>query len=400
MDMQSLENINSPRGRELLDRYSDYRDEDLENLMFKVDKSERDIMRSVVTLIKLRHKAKDKFSLADKMFFTPDGQEQSTGEKISQYIAGRFGKGKKIVDLTCSIGGNLVYLAQENDLIAVDLNEVNISCAQLNAHIYGVDDKIKFIKGDAFDNVIDGVDAFFADPDRSREGKTKTRSLFNSSPDIYKLLPMLMEVTQNIGIKISPAFNYSDLDQLPGDPEIEVISEDNVCKVAMLWFGEYKTCKRRATMFIKDEMLTYIDNPETKKAITISDLPLSYIYEPNKAIIKAHLIDELADEFSLSKLDPSIAYLTSDKLNESRKAFRAMKVITFGKYSLKNVQKLLKESESIKDINRANIISRGFPVKIEELYKKLKLKEGGDLFLIFTTINKSNRYYILTKLEK
>lgn len=59
-----------------------------------------------------------------------------------------------------------------------------------------------------------------------------------------------------------------------------------------------------------------------------------------------------------------------------------------------------KESESIKDINRANIISRGFPVKIEELYKKLKLKEGGDLFLIFTTINKSNRYYILTKLEK
>ena len=113
MNINDLQLLASPAGQELLNKYQNYQDQELENLMFKVEKSEREIMRAVVTLIKLRHRAKDKFSLAEKMFFTADGQEQSTGEKIAEYIAGRFGEGLNIVDLTCSIGGNLVYLAQK-----------------------------------------------------------------------------------------------------------------------------------------------------------------------------------------------------------------------------------------------------------------------------------------------
>jgi len=392
MDINSLKLLDSAKGHELLAKYSEHKDEALERLMFKAAPEERAIMRAVVTLLKLRRKAKDKFSRAEQMFFTPDGAEQSTGENIAKYIAERFGKNKNIVDLTCSIGGNLIFLAEHNNLKAVDKNEANLFCAQKNAAVYGLANKIEFIFGDANENILSGADAFFLDPERAREGRTKTRSILNGSPNLFELIPKLLKVTPNIGIKISPAFDYAEISNLPEIPEIEIISEDNVCKVAMLWFGEFKTCARRATMFISGEIITYESGTEID--LKFSDKPLTYIYEPNKAIIKAHLINEISQKFSLHKLDPNIAYLTSDNL-VSEKIFRVMKVIEYGEYSLKKVQAMIKENKAIKDLKRANIISRAFPVKIEELYKKLKLKEGGDLFLIFTTI-KDKRYFILT----
>lgn len=395
MNINDLQLLASPAGQELLNKYQNYQDQELENLMFKVEKSEREIMRAVVTLIKLRHRAKDKFSLAEKMFFTADGQEQSTGEKIAEYIAGRFGEGLNIVDLTCSIGGNLVYLAQKNNLTAVDQNEANLFCAQKNAEVYGVADKIKFVLGDAAENLIPGTDAFFMDPERAREGKSKTKSMLNSSPNLAEMLPEMLKVTKNIGVKISPAFDYAEIKKLPEIPEVEIISEDNVCKVAMLWFGKYKTCQRRATMFIRDQKYSLIDNNEKIIAPLAKSLS-TFVYEPNKAIIKAHLLDEVCEEFSLAKLNPQIAYLTGEKLSKNKDIFRTLRVITFNKYSLKNVQKIIKEQ----GVEKGNIISRGFPVSNEDLYKKLKIKEGGDLFLIFTTFQDNKYYFVLSKLEK
>ena len=371
MNINDLQLLASPAGQELLNKYQNYQDQELENLMFKVEKSEREIMRAVVTLIKLRHRAKDKFSLAEKMFFTADGQEQSTGEKIAEYIAGRFGEGLNIVDLTCSIGGNLVYLAQKNNLTAVDQNEANLFCAQKNAEVYGVAGKIKFVLGQAEENLISGTDAFFMDPERAREGRSKTKSILNSSPNLAVMLPEMLKITKNIGIKISPAFDYAEIKKLPEIPEVEIISEDNVCKVAMLWFGKYKTSQRRATMFIRDEKYSLGDN-EKKIVSPLAESLSTFVYEPNKAIIKAHLLDEVCEEFSLKKLNPQIAYLTGEKLPQNKDIFRALRVITFDKYSLKNVQKIIKEQ----GVEKGNIISRGFPVSNEDLYKKRLLIDG------------------------
>ena len=396
MDIKALKLLATPAGEKLLEKYQGFKDEALENLMFKIEPSQREIMRAVVSLTKLRRKMTGKFSLAAKMFFTPDGAEQSTGEEIARYIANRFQAGSKIADLTCSLGGNLIFLAQKNAIIAVDRNPANLFCAQQNASLYGVSKHIEFIEGDAFDYATLPVAAFFLDPERARAGKTKTRSLRNSSPNIYELLPRQLANTKNIGIKISPAFDYEEIAALPENPEIEVISEDNVCKVAMLWFGGLKNASRRATMIIKGKIQT-LSNQEDVSNVPVVSLPQSYLYEPNKAIIKAHLIDEVATKFSLAKLDPQIAYLTSDTLLEDRLLFRTLKVLSSGDYSLQAAKEALRVVSPIDAPLRANIITRGFPVKIEDLYKKLKIKEGGDLFVVFTTL-KNRRYYLITRL--
>src|SRR5690349_14935371 len=81
-----------------------------------------EIATAVVELLELRQRGRSKFSQADSMFFTAEGLEQSTGEVIARYRAGRFSRGKSILDLCCGIGGDARMLAERGPVIAVDRN--------------------------------------------------------------------------------------------------------------------------------------------------------------------------------------------------------------------------------------------------------------------------------------
>jgi hypothetical protein len=206
-------------------------------------------------------------------------------------------------------------------------------------------------------------------------------------------LPKIFEITQNVGIKISPAFDYEEVKTLPGNPEIEIISEKNECKVAMLWFGEFKTCERRATCFIDGSIFTFID--DDSDADNDFDATIKkYIYEPNKAIIKAHLITEIAASIGVRRLDDNLAYLSGNNLVVHPYA-RVFEVLSYTIFSKKATMQMLKENR----IERVNIMTRRFPVEITELFKIFKLKEGGEFFLIFTTVV-GKRISILTRVIK
>jgi hypothetical protein len=392
MQLAEINFLSSPEGQELLRKYQDFSETDLYRELMKNPKMNSPYLSAAVTLIKLRRKAAGKFSRSSEMFFTPLSLEQSTGEEISKYIAARFGRPKKIVDLTCSLGGNLIFLclaAQET--IAVDKDENNIALAKLNTGVYGCAKNIKFICGDAYDNIISDADAYFIDPARDRPGKTKTRSILNCEPNLSKIIPEIFKVTENLGVKISPAFDYQEIKLLPGEPEVEIISEDNVCKVAMLWFGKFRTAKRRATCLINEKIYSFVKK-EKLNPIMISSKPLSYLYEPNKAIIKAHLIEEIASEFKLEKINRQTSFLTSDGLiKDKRELFRICRLESFAPFSLKEIKTELKA----KNIERVNIITKRFPQLPPELYKKLKIKEGGNKFLIVTSLSDEKYYYLL-----
>jgi hypothetical protein len=392
MQIADINFLSSPEGRELIKKYQDSSDSDLYRELMKSPSTKNPYLSAAVTLIKLRKKALGKFSKSSEMFFTPLSLEQSTGEEIARYIAARFGHPKKIVDLTCSIGGNLIFLAaQAEQAVGIDKNEINIALAKLNSALYKQDKNIKFICGDAYDNIISDANAFFIDPSRERSGKTKTKSILNCEPNLIKIIPEIFKVSQNLGVKISPAFDYQEIKLLPSEPEIEIISEDNVCKVVMLWFGDFKTCRRRATCFIGEKVFSY-QKKDSLKSVKVVAEPLAYLYEPNKAIIKAHLIEEIAEEFALDKVNRQTSYLTSNKLiQKDKELFRIWKIINCAPFSIKEIKAELK----LKKIERINIITKRFPQKPAELYKKLKIKEGSDYFLIVTALSDEKYYYIL-----
>lgn len=66
----------------------------------------------VMEQAQLRIRGRQKFGLADQMFFTRRGLEQSTGQDIASYKATRFDGIESVADLCCGIGGDLQALVR------------------------------------------------------------------------------------------------------------------------------------------------------------------------------------------------------------------------------------------------------------------------------------------------
>jgi len=392
MTLSALEYLSSKAGRELLDNYKDVNLKDLPSLVLKLSKNNVPFASETATLLKLRINSYGKYKKAGEMYFTADGLEQASGESISRYIADRFKeviKEGSVTDLTCGLGGNSIFLGKYFRVKAVDLDEVHLNCARLNSDLYGTSKNIEFIHGRAEDN-IKKCQAFIIDPQRIRDGKTKTRSLLNSQPNIVEMLPAMLAITENICIKISPAFDYNEIKILPGDPEIEIISEDNVNKGAFLWFGKFKEAKRKATI-IGGEVPISFDDKIVWKNLGNAESLSKYLYIPNKAIIKANLTEQVAAYFNLLKISDKNELMTSD-IRESfpDKIFRSFEVLDYSIFSMKKTKELIKRNH----LDRCNIVARHFGTNPEELRKTLRLKEGGQHTLIFTDLA-TGRYVIL-----
>lgn len=394
MKMEALTFFASTTGQKLLGEFRNVHPKDLPTLVLKLAKQGVPFPSELATLLKLRHKSIGKFSQAASMFFTSEGLEQASGENISQYIANRFKETIKegvVTDLTCGIGGNTIFLAEYFKVRAIDIDESHLYCAKHNAGVYGNRANIDFITGRAEDN-IKASQAYIIDPQRIRSHQTKTRSIENSNPKLKEILPKIFAATSNICVKISPAFDYEEILNLPGDPEIELISEGNINKGAILWFGKLKTAQRRATILDSGNPVSYTDNLSLDNLSSSEELK-KYLFIPNKAIIKAHLVDQVAALYNLSKISAKNEYLSSDILTVyPEKVFRVFEIIEYRSFSIKNAKNLVKEQA----LDRAHIVAKHFIINPEDLRRRLKLKEGGNYSLIFIGINDQN-FIVLAK---
>lgn len=395
LKLESLKFLASSKGDELLEKYQDTHPNDLPSLVLKLAKQKVIFPSELASLLKLRYKASDKFTLAKEMFFTNDGLEQSSGELMSRYIANIFkehlAENIIITDLTCGIGANSIFLAKFFKVRAIDIDEIHLRCAKYNANAYGVVDNIDFILGRAEDNVKNS-EAYIIDPQRLREGRTKTRSIYQSEPKIVEILPKILEQTSNICLKISPAFDYRELENIPANPGVEIVSEGNVNKGAFLFFGKLKTAERKATIITANTITSFDDSLSVANLKNSEELK-EFIYLANKAIIKARLIDQVATLYGLYKISEKNEFLSSDKLNTfPEKVFRTFRVLEQVPFSINKAQKLVKKSA----LKRAHIIARHFSINPEDLRERLKLKEGGEHSLIFSEI-KGKKMIILAK---
>ncbi|XP_057794470.1 uncharacterized protein LOC131010825 isoform X2 [Salvia miltiorrhiza] len=79
-----------------------------------------------------------------------EGWFSVTPETLAKHHAERCGRGA-IVDFFTGVGGNAIQFAQRSrHVIAIDIDPIKIDYARHNAALYGVDDRIDFIKGDSF----------------------------------------------------------------------------------------------------------------------------------------------------------------------------------------------------------------------------------------------------------
>jgi hypothetical protein len=324
----------------------------------------------------LRREAAAKFPFPEQMFFTRPALEQATAYEISKYRSEHFDSFDRLADLGCSIGADTISLASLAPTLAVDLDPLRLEMARANLAALGLGQRALFLCGDlaqALPIYPDANLAIFFDPAR-RSGHRRAYSVRHYQPSLAAIRPWL-ESFPALGVKISPGVELSELAAY--DAEIEFISLHGELKEAVLWFGPLKRARRSATLLPGPYRLAH-GGLQAQPDLPISP-PLSYIYEPDPAILRAGLVQTLGVQLNAAQLDPDIAYLTSDTLSSNPFA-RAWPVETWFPFQLKRLRQELRQ----RGVGQVTIKKRGSPLQPEALIHALRLS-GSQQQVIFLT---------------
>jgi hypothetical protein len=367
MTLDDLHFFSTSEGRDLLSTMLKTPGDDLTRLTRLRKQYPPDRCRAALTLLTLRERAQTKFSRASEMAFDREGLEQSSGETVATYRAKRFRGFNQIADLCCGIGGDAIALSQHASVIAVDQNPNRVAITGWNAKAYNR--SLQSVCADVTTWIPD-AEAIFLDPSR-RTHNRRVFALHEYQPPVH--LNPLQKITPHVAIKVAPGLPY---ETIPSDCECEFISDRGACKEAVLWFGNLKTdAKRRATLLPSGHTLPF--KPTLEAPV---DPPGAYLYEPDRAVIRAHLIDQLALDLVAWKLDSETAYLSSDHPQNTPFARRYEVQDTFP-FSLKRLQNYL----STRNIGRLTIKKRRFPLTPDDLRKRLNLKQKDQEAVLFLT---------------
>jgi SAM-dependent methyltransferase len=336
-----------------------------------------EMCRAGLALVELRQRAGKKFMRAEEMFFDREGLEMATREEIAHYRAWRLRDCEKIMDLCCGIGGDLLALGQHAEVVAVDADRRRLAMAQHNSQVYELQ-QVRFIAAEA-QSLRMNVDAVFVDPAR-RSGQRKRRGE-GYSPPLSWVADLRTKVSR-LAVKVGPAIPEEDL---PPDCEVEFISSGGQCREGALYFGQLATTSRRATLLPERHTLETAAGPDVVVAP-----PGAYLFDPNPAVVRSHLLDELARRIGAWKLDPQIAYLSGDTATDSP-FIRSYRLIRWQPFQLKRLRQTLRDE----GLYPREIKKRGFPIEPPELRRRLSLPpDGRPITLLLTRLRQKPVVFI------
>ncbi len=321
--------------------------------------------QAVLETVLLRQKAAVKFSRAAQMYFTRAALEQASAETVSRYRAERFREAgcRRVADLGCGIGGDALTLAAAAEVTGVEWDALRLAMAQENARAYGQGGRFHPLQADLPALTPFAVDGVFFDPGRRDERGRRFYSVRQYQPPLA-VADRWRGAAGYTAVKVSPGIRY---EEIPPDAEIEFISLRGEVKEGVLWYDGFRTgAARRATLLPGGHTLTTHDLPEEETAVTP---PKEYLYEPDGAVIRAHLAQALARRLNATRLDAEIAYLTSDAAQDTpfARRFRLEDALPF---QLKRLRRYLQA----RNVGRVTIKKRGSPLDPDKLRRQLRLR--------------------------
>jgi len=334
----------------------------------------------------LRIAAQGKFSRAAGMFFTRDGLEQASAELISAHRAPRYAGAGRVADLCCGIGGDLLALAGQHDVLAVDRDPVHLRMALANAAAYGVADRVTVRQADVREAALDGVDAVFIDPAR-RSGRGRLRP-GDSEPPLAWCLGLADRVPR-VGIKAAPGVAR---DAVPPGWELEFVAVGRDLKEATAWSPALASPvtgpvtspalagpalagrATRATVLPGGHTLV----PQPGPPVPVAP-PGPYLLDPNPAVTRAGLVAELARAAGAWQIDGRIAFLCTETPVATPFA-RTLRVTGSLPWNHRAVAARLREL----GIGAVDIRRRGLAGDVDQVRRQLKLSGPGRATLVMT----------------
>ncbi|MFF0531073.1 class I SAM-dependent methyltransferase [Nocardia amikacinitolerans] len=341
---------------------------------------------ALVETVRLRRKAAAKLHGAGEWLFTDDALQQATPTTVARHRATRLA-GRAVHDVTCSIGAELVELAEVCPaVVGSDLDEVRLAIAAHNlgsrwSSLSGPGN-VLLAKADALVPSSIGT-VIIADPARRSDGR-RTHDPAKLRPPLPDLLDAY--AGRDIAVKCAPGL---DFDRLDWSGEIEVVSLDGAVREACLWSAGLAESgvTRRATVLSSRGAPQVLTDAEPDE---LPDRPPGeWIFDPDGAIVRAGLVRHYAAKHGLWQLDPHIAYLTGDAVPSGLRGFRI-------EDRLELREKTLRQELARRDCGALEILVRGVDVDPDALRKRLKLKGSVAYTLVITRIGRAATVFVCT----
>jgi len=352
---------------------------------------------SILNQIEAKSKAKDKlptwFSTENIIYPSKISVEQTSSEKTAAYKASLI-SGKTLIDLTGGFGVDDYYFSEKFKNIAhceinKDLSEIvkhNFEQLQVENCTFYADDSENVLKESN-----QKWDWIYIDPSRRNDAKGKVFMLKDCLPNVPESLDFYFEKSDSVLIKTAPLLDISaGLSELKFVKNIHIIALENEVKELLFeihnhYSGEI-TIKTANILKDKTETFDFILGDEMN--LPFYHLPQKYLYEPNSAIMKSGGFDEVSILFNINKLHKHSHLYTSDELIDfPGRAFEIEKAISYSKTDMKT------ELQN----KQANVTTRNFPDTVENIRKKWKIKNGGNLYCFFTTDKNDNKIVLICR---
>lgn len=350
-----------------------------------------------------------KWAACDGVIFPPHlSMEQCSSEPTAQYKlnlamewAERVGHAPRMTDLTGGFGVDFSFTSCAFAVATyVERNEQLCHIVEHNLPLLGLNNAT-VVCADAVEylSTVEPQTMLFLDPARRNEHGAKTVMLADCTPDVVQLLPKLLEKSRFTMLKLSPMLDWHKaVDDLQGTVrEVHIVSVGGECKELLLVLStvvesELKVyCADLSTASGSSSLFVY--TPGSSAPVANSKLKIQnskFVHEPNASIMKAGCFDELAAAYGVSPVSRNSHLFLSDEPVEGfpGRSFVVERVTTMNKGELR---------KALVGIEKANIATRNFPLTVAELRKRLKIKDGGDVYIFATTTAEGEHLLLISR---
>ena len=333
------------------------------------------LVRAALSVHEARQRAIPLLPSANQLWLTRVGLEQSTSREVAAHKANRFSQCGPVFDLCSGIGVDAAAIAEHADVTAIDCAPAMCLRTQWNAEIWQRSDRLQAQCAD-----VTGLDwsgrIVHVDPDRRSGSDRPTKRLEFYQPGLA-WMQQLTRTAKGGGIKVSPASNF--LQKFPGC-EIELISLNGECREATVWFGSLAGEHTfRATVLPSGESIS----ADPLSAWTnVVPMVSEFIFDPDPAIVRSGLLDVMAEQQGLHRLDAEEEYLTGPSAVPSQfvRAFRVDAVLPG---NLKDLKRFLRTNLS----SQYEIKCRRIPTDADQVRRQLPHGDGPPRVIIFARIS-------------
>lgn len=297
------------------------------------------------------------------------------------------------VDLTGGFGVDFSFIASSLHMrsVYVERNSQLCDLATRNLPLLGLPEaEVVCADSVAYASSMPCAAVVYLDPARRDQHGARTYGIEDCTPNLLELIPLLMSKSEVVLVKLSPMLDWHNAVRSvnarltsASASEVHIVSVDNECKELLLVI----------THGHKPFVLTSVNNAHVFTVADdslLSDIPCllpgepcpQYLFEPNASIMKAGCFAHLCRQFSLRAVGPNSHFFASS-IDQPDFPGRRFRVVASSTMNRKEMRAMLA------GLDKANITVRNFPLTVADLRKRLRLRDGGDTYLLATTTSSS-----------